>query len=381
MTYRQVKQALTTLFVFASLSCSAHAQVLRIGVIAPLTGGGAVWGMAAAEAPQIIAARINAKGGLLVGAKRYPIKVIAYDDHYKAADCLAAYNRLVNEDRVRYLILLDSPGTMAVKPDVERDKILTLTSATTPNALDANTHYMFRIFSVALDYLPGAIAWIHNNYQQRRIVIVNPNDETGWSQDKMTVPLFRKNGFDVVSHPLYDRSQANFQPLFTRIIAEKPDVIDLGTTPPATAGLMLRQARELGYTGLFIKTGGAAPHEMVKVAGKKAAEGLVTMLFADPDNAAYRKLADEYVKDVGHKPNAVLVPFYDAVNVLLRAIQNAGTVSNTGIVAKAIPNVLPMKSLLGDTLTLGGVADHQIMTVNFIGVIKNGLPRVVAKIG
>ena len=68
----------------------AHAQTVKIGVIAALTGGGAPWGIAAAEGTKIAAAEINAKGGLDVGGKKHKVEVIAYDDQYKAADAVAA---------------------------------------------------------------------------------------------------------------------------------------------------------------------------------------------------------------------------------------------------------------------------------------------------
>jgi branched-chain amino acid transport system substrate-binding protein len=49
---------------------AASAQTLKIGVISALTGGGAPWGIAAAQAPKIAAAEVNEKGGLEVGGKK-----------------------------------------------------------------------------------------------------------------------------------------------------------------------------------------------------------------------------------------------------------------------------------------------------------------------
>lgn len=60
----------------AALACQmawadvASAESQRIGVIAPLTGGGAPWGVAAAEAAKILAHETNAAGGPEVGGPR-----------------------------------------------------------------------------------------------------------------------------------------------------------------------------------------------------------------------------------------------------------------------------------------------------------------------
>ncbi|MDB5847568.1 MAG: hypothetical protein JWP29_1320, partial [Rhodoferax sp.] len=214
-------------------------------------------------------------------------------------------------------------------------------------------------------------------------VIVNPNDETGWDQTQLNDRIFKANGYEVVGQDLFERSQKDFQPMLTKIMAMKPDIIELGGTSPATAGLIIRQARELGYDKLFAKTGGAGPKEIVAGAGVKAAEGTINMLYADPANEGYRRLAAAYKKARGQDANEIIVSFYDGANVLLNAIQKAGTVDDTAKVAAAFSRALPMKSVQGDEMTLDGMktygSNSQINSVNYIGAIRNGEPVVIGK--
>jgi branched-chain amino acid transport system substrate-binding protein len=382
-----IRKFATTLAIsialYGSVLASASAETLKIGVIAPLTGGGAPWGMAAAEGPRILAAEINSRGGFDVGGKKYQVEVIAYDDQYKAADAVAAYKRLVNQDGAKYVIILSSAATMALKHNVEDDEVIALTAAYTSKAIDSNTKYMFRFYSAPADYLPSFIAWMKDNLKERRIVVVNPNDETGWDQAQLSEKLFKENGFEVLGIEMFERAQKDFQPLLTKVVGMNPDMIELGGTSPATAGLIIRQARDLGYKGLFTKTGGAGPKDIVAGAGKEAAEGMINMLYADPANEGYRRIAAAYRKSVGQDPNEVLVSFYDGANVLLRAIQKAGDVDDAARVRAAFAEALPMPSVQGDELTLGGEkesgVDQQIMSVNYIGVIRNGEPVVIGK--
>jgi len=64
-------------------------------------------------------------------------------------------------------------------------------------------------------------------------------------------------------------------------------------------------------------------------------------------------------------------------------MQKAGTASDTTKVAAAFGKALPMASLQGDQLTLGGKAhigaDQQIVSTMYIGVMKNGEAVVVGK--
>jgi branched-chain amino acid transport system substrate-binding protein len=103
------------LALYAGSSLTAYAQTLKLGVIAPLTGAGAPWGVAAAEAAKIIAADFNRKGGLEVGGRKYQVQIIAYDDQFKATDAVAAYNRLINHDEAKYILIHTSAASVALK--------------------------------------------------------------------------------------------------------------------------------------------------------------------------------------------------------------------------------------------------------------------------
>jgi branched-chain amino acid transport system substrate-binding protein len=131
-----------------------------------------------------------------------------------------------------------------------------------------------------------------------------------------------------------------------------------------------------------MKTGGAGPKDIVAGAGKAASEGMVSVLYADPGNEGYKRVAAEYKKSVGQDPNEIIVSFYDATNVLLEAIRKAGDARDTTRVAASFAKALPMKSVQGDMLALGGkasAAGQQIMSTMYIGVIKDGKPVVVGK--
>ena len=371
--------------LLTGLHMAASAQTIKIGVIAPMTGPAAQFGLATAGGPKIVAADINAKGGLEVAGKKYPVEVISYDDQYKAADAIAAYSRLVKENGVKFVFVMTSPSTVAIKPLAEDDKVIALTSSVTPKAFDENTKYMFRLYTPPSIFISPLSSWVRANLKERRLLTLNPNDETGWAQTEISSAIFKKDGFDVVGTELYERSTKEFTPLLTKILALKPEIIDLGGTAPGTAGLIVRQARELGFKGVFMQTGVGGPKEIVAAAGNAASEGTIQMLYGDTGNAGYQRIITEYKKvNNGQEPHNFIVPFVDATSVLLRAIQIAGDINDTSKIVDSFAKALPMKSLHGDDLGLGGKAnigiDHQIMTVNYIAVIKNGLPVIVGKV-
>lgn len=376
--HNHFRRALISGLLLTGFSVYAQTQTLKIGLIGPMTGPAATWGYAAKGSMQTLADEVNAKGGLEVGGKKYQVQIVAYDDQYKAAEAIAAYQRLVTRDGVKYIIVQTSAPTMAIKQLVEDDKIVTLTTAYSPAAIDDKTKFMFRAYSTAVDFMPPYAAWMKNNLKERRMVTLNPNDETGWSQAKTTEKLYKDNGFEVLSGELYERSAKDFVPMLTKILALKPEVIDLGASSPASAGLIVRQAREAGFKGRFVQTGGAGWLEVVATAGKAAAEGMVNILYADQNNPGFQRVAADYKRQYnGQSPNEMIAVYYDAASVLLAAIKKGGDVNDTSKVAASISTVLPMKGLQGDEMTY---SYQQIRTYDYVGVIKDGVPVVAGKV-
>lgn len=385
MTTKAIGKALLASFLIAVANAgTASAETIKIGVIAPLTGAAAKWGQASAGGPKLAADEINANGGLEVGGKKYDVEVIAYDDHHKAADAVAAYSRLVHQDNAKFVIVMASAATLAIKQNVEDDKIIALTSSLTDKAFDEDTKYMFRLYSPPPEFLESFIAWMKDNMTERRILVVNPNDETGWVQTDLSEKIYADNGFEVIGRRLYERSTQDFQALLTEIVAAAPEIIDLSTTPPTTAGIIVRQARELGYKGTFVQTGAGSPYEIIAGAGNTASEGIVSMVYANPKNDDYRQLVEKFHAQNGQAPDSIIVSFYDATNLLMKAIQDAGSPDDVDAIKQSFAKVVPVTSLQGDELTMGGASklgmDHQVMSVNYISVIKNGEPTIVAKI-
>lgn len=374
------KSITRSLLLASALSFSAlaaQAETITLGLIGSLTGGGAAWGQAMHQGAKIAADRKNAAGGIKVGEKTYELNVIAYDDHYKAADAVAAYNRLVHQDGAQFVVLMGSAAALALKQTVEDDQVMALTSAYSLKALDAESRYMFRLFSTGHDYGPGLIKWTADNHPERRLVILNPNDETGWDQQQLSEPEYRKNGYEILTAEQYERTLQDFAPLFTKVLALNPDIIDFGSTSPGTAGLMTRQIRDMGYQGKLIKTGGAGPEEIVAVAGKEAAEGMMSVLYADPSNAGFQDLMAAYKTNTGHSGNAIIVAFYDATNVLIKAMEASEDPADATAVAAAFAKALPGVSVQGDPLLPGMVNGeghpHQIRTTMYVGEIENGV--------
>jgi branched-chain amino acid transport system substrate-binding protein len=361
----------------------AQQPTIKIGTIFAMTGPVAAWGNSAAEGISFAVEEVNKAGGLDVKGTKYKLELISYDDQLKAAEAVAAYTRLVERDKAKYVFTMISASHLAIKPMIEGDDVFALTAAISDKAIEADTKHTVRIQSLVRDYLPGMVKWAKANVPGDRIALLYPNDESGWVFEKMTTEQTGKVGYNVVSKELAERSLKDFQPVLTRILATNPDLIDLGPTSSGTAGLIVRQARELGYKKAFIVLGGGGARDIVAAAGPEVTEGMVHMVYADPKAPVYQPLAERYREKFKQLPNELIVNYYDGAVALFKAIQLAGDPNNAIKVRESFGKVFPMKSLLGDSLTFGGKdtlgVDAQVYPTNYIAVVKNGESVVVGK--
>lgn len=368
----------------ASVSGAAGAQTLKIGVIAPLTGPAAPWGLAMAEGAKLLAEDYNAQGGIDVGGKKHRIEIIALDDQYKAANALAAYQRLVTREDVKYIVAAAGASTLAFKPNMNDDKVVVMTAGYIANLIEPGAKYMYRMWGIPADYYPAIYGWLKDNAAARRVAVINPDDESSREAAALSNKLLAENGSSVVLTEMYDKALRDFVPLLTKIVGLNPEMIDLGTTAPATAALIIRQARDLGYKGRFFIPGSSAWREILAGVGPEMAEGVLNMVYVDPANEAYKAFADRYRKAVGQEPNESMAPYTDGTHVLIRSVAASGSVDDVSKFDAGFRKALPMKSLQGDMLTIGGGMahgiDNQVAAFRYIGEIKGGALKVIGKI-
>ena len=162
---------------FALSAPAAAAETLKIGAIATLSGAGTAWGMSIQGAAELAAEDVNSKGGLEVAGKKYTVEIVAYDDKYKAADALTAINRLVFDDRIKFVAgTVGSAPILAILPISTENKVITMTMGFTPKALSAEYKYSFRPVLPSDVFSDPQIKWVVDKLGGKRVGMLFPND-------------------------------------------------------------------------------------------------------------------------------------------------------------------------------------------------------------
>ena len=366
--------------IAVSLMClagTAFAQEeLKIGAIVTLSGAGAAWGQAMLYATELAADDLNAKGGLDVGGKKYKVKVVPYDDKYQAGEAVTAANRLVFEDKVKYIIgPVGSAGALAVTPIVDKNKVVMLTLGFTDKALGKDKPFNFRPNLTTMETSQPQINWIVKAKGIKKVGGLFPNDETGQQIAQDLEKAYSKAGAQLNAKEFFERERVDMMPLLTRLMAKGVDAIELDGNAPGTAGLIVKQARELGFKGVIIRSGGPATPEIVNVAGTSSTNGMLVNTPVNPGNAEVKAYSDRYFTKYKKRMNGFSPAFYDGTHMLFQAMSTAGTTTDTDKVRVALENIKDFKGILGTLNWTGNEvygAAHQISAPFYIARVQDG---------
>jgi len=309
----------------------AAEKTLAIGLLGPLSGGAASYGVELQRGAEMRADEINKAGGLKIGGDVYKIKLVAYDHKAQAADAATATNKLVFQDKVKYIIGNAVGATCnAAQTITEPNKVMFGFVCWGTANLAPEKPYSFRSMLSQWELAEPFYRWVKENHPKvKRVAVISPNDTSGKDTNTAVVKALKGLAFEVTSDEYYERGAKDFYPVLTKMLAQKPDMIDVAAAPAGEAGLILKQAMELGFKGAKGWTAGTNPFTIIGVAGREAAEGVWSPaninVKSEHVNSAVRKFGEAYEKRYGEVPGVIAVANYAAFDVFTQAMQRAGS--------------------------------------------------------
>jgi branched-chain amino acid transport system substrate-binding protein len=374
---------LAGLALAASWATGGLAADLPIGAIGSLSGGGTAWGVATQRGAQMAIDEIIKQGGLKIGGETYTPRLVMYDDQYSGQGGATAATRLVNADKVRFIIgPIGTPPVLSSLAVTGPAKVIELTDGFSPKVLTPASTYNFRVSVTTEEFAPAMVHWLHTHYPAaKRIAILGPSDAVGQQVVPILERVYKAEGFEIPFSEKFERGTADFSPILTRIMATGVDVLELDSNAPAESGLLLKQARQLGFKGVIVQTGGPSMEENIAVAGPLA-EGFITFDFLDPDNALAKAFADTYAKTYTGVMSPWAPVMYNATRLLFEAMRRANSI-DVDAVRQELPKLDGFATVFGP-VHWGGMKtygiDHQLMIDFIIEQVRDGKIARVAKV-
>ena len=361
------------------------AEPIKIGFSESLTGGLAASGKAALLTKQIWLEQVNAKGGLL----GRPVQLVYYDDQSTPANAPAIYAKLLDIDKVDFVMGNGTNITAAVMPIVIQHNKLIVTQL----ALAVNTNFKYPRFFQTMPYGPdgkeqfalgffGAAMTLDPKPQS--VALIGADAEFALNSLEGARKIAKQNKLKIVFDRTYPPSMVEFGSIIRSIQATNPDLVFVAGYPPDSSG-MLRAALEGGLkTRMF---GGGMVGLQYAVFKQQFGEGLngvvnyetyipaATTDFPGIKDfiAEYRKrAAGAQVDMLGHYVPPLI---FATMQIIGQAVEGAGTVDNEKLAAHM--HKAKFSTVMGDVAfgPDGEWTKGRVLMTQFRNVKGNGLEQ------
>ena len=226
---------LTGAFLMLSQTANAaECDEITVGSAISLTGKYATNGVHAKNGYEFAIQKIKDAGGVKVGDKCYNFNVIYYDDESKGDRAATLTERLINQDKVQYMLGPYSSGmTKAIAPVTEKYQIPMVEAEGASRSLfNKGYKYIFAVLSTSEQYLASAVALAGEKAKAAgkdpsdvKVAIAVENDpfsldiRAGVSEDAA------RAGMKVVIDEKLPRDLSDMSAILTKVKLLKPDLL------------------------------------------------------------------------------------------------------------------------------------------------------------
>ena len=364
--------ALTMVLTMASFATAEESATLHVGVIGPMTGAAAVYGLAVARGAQIAADEINAAGGI-------QIVLDIQDDENDAEKSINAYNTTLDNGSQVILGTVTTTPCITVSAQAYEERVFMLTPSASSTEVTANKDNIYQVCFTDPAQGTASAEYIYNNKVGEKVAIIYNNADTYSTGIYQTfVARAEELGLEVVSVTTFTNDTTDFSVQVTEAKNAGADVVFLPIyyTP---ASMILNTANSLGYKPTFFGVDGMDGILTQPGFETSLAEGvmLLTPFSADAADERTQAFVAKYQDLYGETPNQFAADGYDSVYVIYEAIKAAGCTSDmsTEDICEALIAAITADGFSVDGLTGEG------MTWSTTGEVSKAPMAVVIKDG
>ena len=319
---------------------------ISIGAVWSLTGAAAIYGPSQKQAAEMAVEEIN-RAGILGQAS---IKLITEDDRSTKEGAIAAFEKLINQDKV---VAIFGPtlsnSAKAADPMAQEKKIVVLATSNTAAGIVEIGDFVFRDSLPEAAVIPNTIKVTKAKLGYKKVALLYGDDDaftkSGYDVFKATLDA---EGVEILTTETFKKGDTDFSAQLTKIKGLNPDAIVVSALAEEAAGIM-SQGRQLGIAESvhFIGGNGFNSPKLAQLAGK-AAEGAISgaAWFINSSAPGNQDFVKAYNTKYGANPDQFAAQAYAAVYLMAAAIKNAGQ-ANSQAIRDALAQTKDMDTVLG----------------------------------
>jgi branched-chain amino acid transport system substrate-binding protein len=299
--------------------------VVKIGAAAPLTGPQAHIGKDNENGTRMAIDDANAKG-VMIGGKKAHFELLSEDDQTDPKTATIVAQKLV-DDKVNGVIgHLNSGTSIPASAIYYKNGIPQISpSATAVKFTAQGYNTAFRVMANDAQQGKALGEFATSVVKAKRIAVIDDRTAYGQGLADEFIKSAKANGAQIVTREYTTDHAVDFTAVLTSIKGKRPDLLFFGGMDPQGVP-MAKQLRALGMKTQFMMGDGGYTPKLIELGGD-AVEGTYASLPGVPLDKmpSGRDFAKRYEARF-HHPIQLYAPYcYDAVNVMIAAMQKAGS--------------------------------------------------------
>lgn len=297
---------------------SGETPEIVVGQYGSLTGTAATFGISTRDGVDLATQELNEAGGV-AGRK---IRMVVEDDQSKAEEAATAVNKIISRDRpVAVLGEVSSSRSLAAAPLLQAASIPMISPSSTSPKVTQVGDYIFRVCFI--DPFQGTaiakFAWTSKQLKNVAILKDVKNDYSVGLAEYFSKE-FKALGGSIVGEEAYSEGDIDFKAQLTSLIAKSPEAILLPGYY-TEVGLIAKQARDLGFQGIFLGGDGWDSDQLTKIGGDAIIGGFFTNHYSvDDPNPVVQDFIKKFEAKYGAKPDGLAALGYDSAKILYAAM-------------------------------------------------------------
>jgi len=316
----------TLTFVAAALAALAlnagAAETIKLGVAGPHTGDLAAYGLPTKDAAEMVAAEINAKGG--INGKQ--IELLFVDDQCKPEIATNVATKLVSEGVNIVIGHVCSGATKAAMGIYKGAKVIAISPSATNPPLTKSGDYPNFYRTIASDDDQGKLAAVFatDKLKAKKIAIIHDKGDYGKGFADFSKAAIEQGGkAKVVMYEGIQPGAMDYSAVVQKLRAEGADLLIFGGYHPEASKLLALMGKKKIKLP-FIGPDGIKGDGFLKIAGKDA-EGIYATGPMDVSKYALNtKVHADYKAKYGKEPGTFFDQGYAAALAAVNAIKVAG---------------------------------------------------------
>lgn len=330
-------------------------DTIKIGVDMELSGNVSAYGNAEKEGITLAVEEINKAGGIL----GKDIEIVEKDNKSENGEAASvAANLTTNEKVVAIIGPATSGAVKAAIPNVTKAGVPLVTPSGTDDSITTANgkvqEYVFR--SCFQDSFQGVILAnfaMDNLKADKTIILGDKSSDYGVGLTKSYKDTYKG---EIVKEENFVAGDKDFQAILTKIKNEDFDVLYIPGYY-TEAGLIIKQAREMGIEQPIIGADGFGDENLVEIAGAKNVSNVYyTGHFSTqaPATDKVEPFIAAFQEKYGKQPSSFSALSYDAVYMIKQAIEDQDSADSAAITK----GLASLKDFVGVTGTMSIDKDH-----------------------